>query len=84
MRQSLYVDDLSDILKEGSLTERKTFIKSFVKEIRVTGNEAVLTYSIPLLPENVIIENEGVLPIVQYSGRYCTICRTFELAFSLV
>jgi site-specific DNA recombinase len=63
-----YVDDLHELLKEGSLAERRAFIRSFVKEVRVTGNEAVLSYSIPLLPEKVAIEKEGVLPTVQYSG----------------
>jgi site-specific DNA recombinase len=66
---SYYVDDLHDLLKEGSLTERRAFIKSFVKEVRVAGNEAVLSYSVPILPEKVDIEKEGVLPIVQYGGR---------------
>ena len=64
-----YVDDLHDLLKEGSLAERRAFIKSFVKEVRVTGNEAVLSYTMPILPENVAIEKEGVLPTVQYGGR---------------
>jgi len=67
-----YVDDLHELLKEGSLAERRAFIRSFVKEIRVTGNEAVLSYSIPLLPEKVAIGKEGVLPTVHYSGRYWT------------
>jgi site-specific DNA recombinase len=67
-----YVEDLHELLKEGSLAERRSFIRSFVKEIRVTGNEAVLSYSIPLLPEKVAIGKEGVLPTVQYSGRYWT------------
>jgi len=69
---SCYVDDLHDLLKEGTLAERRTFIRSFVKEVRVTGNEAVLSYSTPLLPEKVIIGKEGVLPTVQYGGRYWT------------
>jgi site-specific DNA recombinase len=69
---SHYVEDLHDLLKEGSLTERRAFIRSFVREVRVTGDEAVLTYSIPLLPEKVAIEKEGFLPIVQYGGRYRT------------
>jgi site-specific DNA recombinase len=66
---SHYVEDLHDLLKEGSLTERRAFIRSFVREVKVTGDEAVLTYSIPLLPEKVAIEKEGVLPTVQYGGR---------------
>ena len=61
-----YVDDLHELLKEGSLTERRAFIRSFVREVKVTGNEAVLNYSIPLLPEKIAIEKEGVLPTVQY------------------
>jgi site-specific DNA recombinase len=36
---SYYVDDLHDLLKQGSLTERRAFIRSFIKEVRVTGNE---------------------------------------------
>jgi site-specific DNA recombinase len=66
---SCYVDDLHDLLKEGLLAERRAFIRSFIKEVRVTGGEAVLNYSMPLLPEKVTIEKEGVLPTVQYGGR---------------
>ena len=36
------------------------------------GDEVVLSYSMPLLPEKVAIEKEGVLPTVQYGGRYWT------------
>jgi site-specific DNA recombinase len=66
---SYYVDDLHDLLKQGSLTERRAFIRSFVKEVRVTGNEAVLSYSTPILPEKVVIEKEGVLYSIHYGGR---------------
>jgi hypothetical protein len=66
---SCYVDDLHNLLKEGTLAERRAFIRSFVKEVKVTGGEAVLNYSIPILPEKIAIDKEGVLPIVQYSGR---------------
>jgi hypothetical protein len=67
---SCYVDDLHDLLKEGTLAERRAFIRSFVKEVRVTGNEAILSYSMPILPEKVAIEKDGVLPTVQHGGRY--------------
>ena len=69
---SCYVDDLHYLLKEGTLAERRAFIRSFIKEVRVTGNEATLSYLMPILPEKVAIEKEGVLPIVQYGGRYWT------------
>jgi site-specific DNA recombinase len=65
-----YVDDLQELLKEGSLAERKAFIRSFVREVKVTGNEVVLNYTMPMLPDNVTIEKEGVLPTVHHGGRY--------------
>jgi len=64
-----YVDDLHDILKEGSLTERRAFIRSFVREVKVTGNEVLLNYTMPILPDNLTIEKDGVLPTVRYGGR---------------
>jgi len=64
-----YVDDLQELLKEGSLVERRAFIRSFVREVKVTGNEVVLNYTVPMLPDGVTIEKEGVLPTVQYGGR---------------
>lgn len=67
-----YVDDLHNLLNESSLAERRAFIRSFIKEVRVTGNEATLSYLMPILPEKVAIEKEGVLPTVQYGGRYWT------------
>ena len=69
---SYYVDDLHSLLKEGTLAERKTFIRSFIKEVKVTGNEAVISYSMPVLPDTMTVDNERVLPTVQYSGRYWT------------
>ncbi len=67
-----YVDDLHKLLKEGSLAERRAFIRSFVREVKVTGNEVVLNYIMPTLPDSVTIEKEGVLPTVRYGGRYRT------------
>jgi hypothetical protein len=49
--------------------ERRIFIRSFVKEVKVTGNEVVLHYTMPTLLDNVTIEKDGVLPTVQYGGR---------------
>ena len=63
------VDDLRDLLTEGSPAERRTFIKGFVKEVKVTGNEVVMSYTMPILPDNLTMDEEGVLPTVQYGGR---------------
>jgi len=51
-----YVDDLHGILGEGSLAERRAFIKSFIREVKVTGKEALLTYTTPILPDIVSIK----------------------------
>ncbi len=66
---SNYVEDLHGLLRNGTITERRAFIKSFIKDIKVTGNEAELTYSIPMVPEKMVVETDGVLPSVHYGGR---------------
>ena len=78
-----YVDDLRTLLNNSSLAERRAFTRSFVKEVKVTGNEALLTYTMPLPPTGVSEENVGVLSAVQCGGRSRTIGRTFTLTFSI-
>ena len=79
------VSDLRNLLSESSLAEKKSFVRSFVKEVKVTGDEVSLTYTIPMLPKGITEETLPVLSIVHYGGRYCTVDRTktFELAFSI-
>ena len=67
---SSYVDDFRDLLNDGTLVERRTFIKSFVEKIEVTGNEAVLTYSMRGMLDRVTLDKEVVLSTVRYGGRY--------------
>ena len=62
------VDDLRGLLEEGTLTERKSFIRSFVKEVKVVGGEVQLTYTMPLPPEEISEERLGVLYSVHSSG----------------
>jgi len=64
-----YAAEMQDIICEGSLAHRKAFIRGFVKDIRVTGGKAVLSYSPPDLPDKVELNLEGVPRIVQYGGR---------------
>ena len=64
------LNDLYVLLGEGTLAERRTFIRSFVKEVQVMGNKAVMSYTVPVLPENLTIEEARVLPTIRYSGRY--------------
>jgi hypothetical protein len=65
-----YVSDLHDLLSESSLAEKKSFVRSFVKEVKVTGDSVLLTYTIPMLPTGMTEEKLPVLSIVHYGGRY--------------
>ena len=78
-----YVDDLRQFIDNSELTERRAFIKSFVKEIKVMGDEGRIRYTFPVPPDNHEEEELGVLPIVRYNGRWCTKGRTFRLAFTV-
>jgi hypothetical protein len=73
------VSELRDLLTEGSFAERKTFIRSFVKEIKVTGDDALLTYTMPILPGGVAEERLSVLPIVHGGGPFWTRTRDLSL-----
>jgi len=67
--------------------ERRAFIKSYVKEIKVVGNEGHIRYTFPIPPDNHEEEGLGVLPIVRYGGAEVTIGRTpktFDLCFTLI
>jgi DNA repair exonuclease SbcCD ATPase subunit len=68
-----YIDDLRNLLDESSLTERKSFIRSFVKEVKVTADEVLLTYTMPLPPEGISEERVGVLSSVHYGGPWLTV-----------
>ena len=72
-----YVENLRDVLSDSSLVEQKAFIRSFVKEVRVTGKEVLLIYTMPLPPEGSLQETAGVLDTVHHGGRYWT--RTSDL-----
>ncbi len=67
-----YVSDLRKLLDESSLCERRAFIRSFIKEIIVTGDTVQLNYDLPLSQEGLSCEEIGVLPIVHNGGRYWT------------
>ena len=43
-----YAKEMSDFLSEIEPTERRAFIKSFVKEIVIMPGDALLSYTIPI------------------------------------
>jgi hypothetical protein len=54
-------------------------MRSFVKEVKVTDNEVLLTYTIPMAPKGITEEEIGVPSIVHYGGRRRI--RTFDPYF---
>ncbi len=63
-----YVADLHNLLNDSTLTEKKSFIKSFVSEVRVTGTEVLLAYNFPVSGDKLSHETCVVPPIVHYGG----------------
>ena len=81
-----YAQDLSTYLKESELTERRSFIESFVREIVVQPGATVVRYSIPM-PQDSSIEGRDaeevalhgpVLSTVKLGGPARTELRTFR------
>ena len=71
-----YVADFREFLQEGTFPERKALIRNFVKGIEVTGDEAVLTYTIPMPSDGVTSEGASVLDFVQSGPPDLTVDRT--------
>ncbi len=61
----VYVADLREFLKEGTIPERKALIRNFVEDIKVKGDEATLTYTIPMPKGGISQESAPVLDFVQ-------------------
>ena len=53
-----YAQDMSRFLNKSELTERRSFIESFVKEIVVTPDNALMRYTVPM-PDDSLVPGEG-------------------------
>jgi len=74
---SRYMADLCNLLSESPLAKRESSIKSFVKEVRVTGTQVLLMYTIPMPPQGISREVIGVPLIVHYGGPWLTVPELF-------
>ena len=63
-----YAEDLRELLGEADLTERKAFIRSFVKRIEIDKGQVTVHYALPLPPDGRTSELAGVLPTVTFGG----------------
>lgn len=64
-----FVTDLRNLLNGSSTAERKAFIRSFIKEVEVTGDNVLITYTIPMQPKGITEERLPVLSIEHDGGR---------------
>ena len=67
-----YAADFRAFLKEGTIPEKKVLIRNFVEDIEVEGDEAVLTYTVPMPRDGVTSESASVLDFVQSSPPVCS------------
>ena len=72
-----YVADFRDFLKDGTIPERKALIRNFVEGIEVEGDEATLTYTVPMPSDGAMSESASVLDFVKSSPPDLTKSRTF-------
>ena len=77
------ISDLRNLLSGNSLSQTKSFIRSFIKEVKVTGKEVLLTYTLPLLPKGMTEEKVPVLSIVHDGGPNNTFAKPIDTFFEL-
>ena len=65
-----YATEMRDFLVESELTERRAFIESFVKEIVVTPDDALMRYTVPM-PEDSLVPG-GATEKVALNGAVLT------------
>ena len=68
-----YVADFRDFLQEGTIPERKALIRNFVEGIKVVGDEATLTYTVPMPSDGVTSESASVLDFVKSGPPSCIV-----------
>ena len=79
-----YVADFRDFLKDGTIPERKALIRNFVEGIEVVGDEATLTYTVPMPSDGAMSESASVLDFVKSGPPSGKVDRTdpFRATFS--
>ena len=63
-----YAKDLRNLLEDSDFTERKAFLRSFVKKIVVDNEEVTVYYKLPLPPDGKSKDKIAVLPIDTFGG----------------
>jgi len=61
-----YTSDLRNLLAKSSITEQRSFLKSFVEKIEVEHEKAKIYYTIPVPSDSISQETTGVLSFVHH------------------
>ena len=61
------VEDLRNMLCHSSVTENKSFIQSFIREVKVTGKEVTIRYSMQV-PCGLVTERATMVPPIVHCG----------------
>ena len=65
-----YVSNIDDLLAEGTIAQKRAFIRGFVKALTVKDGQVRMEYTLPEQPvPSKLAEGDGVLSIGQYGGR---------------
>jgi len=63
-----YAQDLKVLLQEAEFTERKSFLRSFIKRIEINEKQAVVHYNLPIPRDKKMKGEKEVLPIDTLGG----------------
>ncbi len=61
-----YTSDLRNLLVKSSITEQRSFLKSFVEKIEADDEKVKMYYTIPVPSDSIVQETTGVLPFVHH------------------
>ena len=61
-----YTSDLRSLLAKSSITEQRSFIKSFVEKIEADDEKVKMFYTIPVPSDSIVQQTTGVLPFVHH------------------
>ena len=91
MLRTAYAQDMNRFLRKSELAERRAFIETFVKEIELLPDNAVVRYTVPVPDDSLIPAkkaqgiplNGSAVSTVKASPPDLTKSRTFTLSFTL-
>ncbi len=61
-----YTNDLRNLLAKSSITEQRSFLKSFVEKIETDDEKVKMYYTIPMSPSSQPEETSGISPFVHH------------------